>query len=168
MHRPYTSVFYKELIEELVSGRPQISIGADVMVGFPGETQESFQRSFQFIEALPLAYLHVFSFSPRPGTEAASMPRQVDGKTKRERCNLLRELSRRKFYHFRRRFLSLPLPALVLEQRDEQTANHIALTGNYIKVVTEGAEGLVNQKVSVEITDVLEDKTIGKIRVKEG
>jgi len=164
MHRPYTCAFYKELIEELVSLRPDISIGADVMAGFPGETHESFQRTFQFIESLPLAYLHVFSFSPRPGTQAAQLPHQIDGRIKKERCTLLRKLGRDKFYHFRRHFLTHPLPALVLGQKDEATTHHIALTGNYIKVVTPGANDLVNQQINVEITDVLEGRTIGKIR----
>jgi len=167
MHRPYTCAFYKELIEELVSLRPEIAIGADVMAGFPGETHENFQNTFQFIEALPLAYLHVFSFSPRPGTEAAQLPNQIDGRIKKERCALLRKLGREKFYHFRRRFLTLPLPALVLGKRDEETAHHIALTGNYIKVVTAEADDLVNQEVSVEIIDVLEGKTFGKVIAKE-
>ena len=112
MHRPYTSAFYKELIEELVSLRPEISIGADVMAGFPGETDESFQRTFQFIGDLPLAYLHVFSFSQRPGTEAAQMPHQIDGRIKKERCALLRKLGREKFYHFRRRFLITSPPCI--------------------------------------------------------
>ncbi|MEW5801838.1 MAG: tRNA (N(6)-L-threonylcarbamoyladenosine(37)-C(2))-methylthiotransferase MtaB [bacterium] len=163
MHRPYTSAFYKELIEELVSKRPEMAIGADIMVGFPGETEESFQRTVQFVEALPLAYLHVFKYSPRPGTEAASLSHQIDGQTKKERCTLLRQVSRSTSYRFRRRFLHTCLPALVLEQKDRQTGRHIALSGNYIKVVTEGAKDLVNQQVSVEITDVSEGSTMGKV-----
>jgi len=163
MRRPYTSAYYRQLIEELVSQRPDLATGADVIVGFPGESEESFQRTFRFIESLPLAYLHVFSFSPRPGTEAARMSPQIDGSIKKERCRALRALSRRKFYHFRRQFLNLPLPALVLGQRDEQTGGLIALTGNYIKVVVEGGDGLINQQVMVEITEVLEGRTLGRI-----
>lgn len=163
MHRPYTCAFYKDLIEELVSKRPQIAIGADIMVGFPGETEESFQKAFAFIEALPLAYLHVFSFSPRPGTEAAKLPEQIDGLTKRKRCALLRGLSKRKTYAFRQRFLGAILPALILGQKDKETANPIALTGNYIKVAVPGAANLVNRQVEVRVTKVSEGKTLGQV-----
>ena len=151
------------MIEELVSKRPQIAIGADIMVGFPGETEESFQKAFAFIESLPLAYLHVFSFSPRPGTEAAELPEQIDGLTKRKRCALLRGLSKRKIYTFRKRFLGSILPALILGQKDKETANPIALTGNYIKVAVPGAANLVNRQVEVRVTNVLEDKTLGQV-----
>jgi threonylcarbamoyladenosine tRNA methylthiotransferase MtaB len=74
MGRPYRAEDYRSLLSSLVQEIPQIALGADIIVGFPGETEAHFLRTLRFLEAAPLSYLHIFPFSPRPGTAAALLP----------------------------------------------------------------------------------------------
>src|SRR5258705_2842465 len=96
MHRKYRPWHYAERIHKARAAMPDAAIGADVMVGFPGETEELFEENRSFIENLPFTYLHVFTYSSRPGTPSASMPNQVPVKIARERNRILRELAARK------------------------------------------------------------------------
>jgi len=101
MQRRYQSAFYRSRIEKIKALLPQACIGADVIVGFPGETEEDFQETFRFIESVDISYLHVFTFSVRPGTKAEGMPSQVQVEVRKERNNRLRLLSekmKRAFY----------------------------------------------------------------------
>jgi threonylcarbamoyladenosine tRNA methylthiotransferase MtaB len=104
------------------------AVGADVMTGFPGETKADFAETVRFIEEQPFTYLHVFTYSERPGTAAAQLPHSVPMEIRRERTRLLRQLSDTKNREFRRRMLSRTLPAVTLEQRG------MALTTNFLKV----------------------------------
>lgn len=96
MARPYTPQQYGEVVSELRRLFPDASIGADVMVGFPNETPSRFENTFRLITSLPLTYLHVFPYSPRPGTAAAHMPGRFTGKELKGRCKALRDLGRDK------------------------------------------------------------------------
>src|SRR5579871_1819814 len=96
MHRKYRPWHYREKILKIRQAMPAAAIGADVMVGFPGETDSEFDQTRRMIEDLPFTYLHVFTYSPRPGTPAAAMPRQVPLPVARERNRILRELGERK------------------------------------------------------------------------
>jgi len=95
MHRPYTCAFYQELIEELVSLRPEITIGADVMVGFPGESDDEFEESLRLYERIEFDGAFTFAYSPRPGTQAAAREDQVPVKTRLERLQRLIDLQNR-------------------------------------------------------------------------
>ena len=107
---------------------PDAAIGADVMAGFPGETEEEFEESRCFIDSLPFTYLHVFTYSERPGTPAAAMPGQVPIPI-RKRCNrILRDLAARKNLEFRQSMVGKRLSVVTLEQRG------MALSDNYLKV----------------------------------
>ena len=103
MHRWYRAEHYAERIRVIRRYSPDAAIGADVIVGFPGETDDEFQATADFIDSLPLTYLHIFSFSARPGTEAAKLPsqEQVASTTIRERARHLRALSLKKSAAFR-------------------------------------------------------------------
>ena len=92
MHRKYRPWHYADRIERIRLAMPDAAIGADVMVGFPGETDEEFEQTRAFIERLPFTYLHVFTYSSRPGTPSAEMPDQVPVQVARERNRVLREL----------------------------------------------------------------------------
>src|SRR5581483_7667738 len=96
MHRKYRPWHYREKIEKIRSAMPTAAIGADVMVGFPGETEAEFEETHRMVKDLPFTYLHVFTFSARPGTPAASMPDQVPIKIARERNHILRDLAAQK------------------------------------------------------------------------
>jgi threonylcarbamoyladenosine tRNA methylthiotransferase MtaB len=106
---------------------PDAAIGADVMVGFPGETDELFEESRQFIDVMPFTYLHVFTYSERPGTPAAEMPGVVPMRVRKERNRILRELANGKNAAFRRSLLGREFTAVTLDPPG------LALTDNYIK-----------------------------------
>ena len=128
MHRKYRPRHYAERIQKARMLMPDAAIGADVMVGFPGETEADFEESRRFIEWLPFTYLHVFTYSERPGTPAAERAEQVPMPVRKERNRILRELAAAKNRDFRQRMVGKTLSAVTLHEP------FIALTGNYLKV----------------------------------
>lgn len=132
MHRKYRPWHYAEKIRKIREAMPEAAIGADVMVGFPGETDELFEESRSFIERLPLTYLHVFTYSSRPGTPSAAMAEQVPVVVARERNRVLRELGAGKNLEFRSRFHGRSLSVITLQAGDEHFTE--ALSDNYLKV----------------------------------
>lgn len=136
MHRKYRPWHYAEKIRRIHEAMPDAAIGADVMTGFPGETDELFAESYSFIEHLPFTYLHVFTYSSRPGTPSAAMAGQVPVAVARDRNRLLRELSARKNLEFRKRFLNRTLEVITLQQGDGLETE--ALSDNYLKVRVSG------------------------------
>jgi len=136
MHRWYRTAHYAERIHLIRRLLPEAAIGADVIVGFPGESDVDFTRTREFIEQLPLTYLHVFSFSPRPETKASQMGALVPFALIRERARALRDLSRCKSEAFRQSLLGRKFRALTLARGGEDWTE--ALTGNYVKVQIDG------------------------------
>jgi threonylcarbamoyladenosine tRNA methylthiotransferase MtaB len=128
MRRRYRPRHYSDRILKARRLMPEAAIGADVMVGFPGETEQEFEETRKFIETHPFTYLHVFTYSARPGTEAAEQPRQVPMPVRKERNRILRELAAAKNFAFRSMFVGKQLSVVTLEQ--ERTA----LSSNYLKV----------------------------------
>ena len=126
MCRKYRTRHYATRLEIALRLMPDAAIGADVMTGFPGETEAEFGETVRFIERQPFTYLHVFTYSERPGTAAAEMT-PVPVHVRRERTSVLRNLSNRKNIEFRRRMIGKPLSAVTLEQQG------IALTCNFLK-----------------------------------
>lgn len=132
MHRWYRAAHYAERIRRIRSMMPDAAIGADVIVGFPGESDDDFRVTYEFIEALPLTYLHVFSFSTRPGTKAADLGERVNPAVIRDRARALRWLSQRKAAEFRVSQAGRKLRAITLARSGLDWTE--ALTGNYLKV----------------------------------
>ncbi|MGB7760413.1 MAG: tRNA (N(6)-L-threonylcarbamoyladenosine(37)-C(2))-methylthiotransferase MtaB [Bryobacteraceae bacterium] len=128
MHRKYRPRHYADRIAKARRLMPDAAIGADVMVGFPGETEADFEESRQFIEQLPFTYLHVFTYSERPGTPAAEVPMAVPMALRKERNRVLRDLGERKNREFRERMVGRTLSVVTLHEPGA------ALTGNYLKV----------------------------------
>jgi threonylcarbamoyladenosine tRNA methylthiotransferase MtaB len=128
MHRKYRPRHYADRIGKARALMPDAAIGADVMVGFPGETDADFEESRGFIDGLPFTYLHVFTYSERPGTPAAKHEHPVPMPVRKERNRVLRELAARKNREFRERMIGRTLSAVTLHERG------IALTDNYLKV----------------------------------
>ena len=128
MHRKYRPRHYAGRLEKARACMPDAAIGADVMVGFPGETEAEFEETFRFIDSLPFTYLHVFTYSARPGTPAASAPSQVPVPVRKERNRRLRELADIKNRAFRAGFVGSTLSTVTLGQ------GPMALSGNYLKV----------------------------------
>ena len=132
MRRWYRTEHYAERVKLIRRILPDAAVGADVIVGFPGETEADFRSTFDCIERLPLTYLHVFSFSERPGTAAATLSDQIPLATIRERARALRELGQRKSEAFRASQSGRTLRALTLARSGDGWTE--ALTGNYLKV----------------------------------
>jgi threonylcarbamoyladenosine tRNA methylthiotransferase MtaB len=127
MHRKYRPRHYSDRVLKARRLMPDAAIGADVMVGFPGETEALFEESRQFIEAMPFTYLHVFTYSERPGTPAAEMPGVVPIRVRKDRNCILRELANGKNAAFRQSLLGREFTAVTLDPPG------LALTDNYIK-----------------------------------
>jgi len=144
MHRKYRPRHYADRIRRARALMPDAAIGADVMVGFPGETEADFEESRAFIESLPFTYLHVFTYSERPGTPAAENPHAVPMPARKERNRILRDLAARKNLAFRETMVGRTLSAVTLH---EPLA---ALTGNYLKL-TLAREQPPNSIVDVRI-----------------
>jgi threonylcarbamoyladenosine tRNA methylthiotransferase MtaB len=132
MHRKYRLWHYAEKIRKIREAMPHAAIGADVMVGFPGETDELFEESRSFIEHLPFTYLHVFTYSSRPGTASAGMPDQVPVNVARERNRVLRELATEKNHTFRQSFVGQSLDVITLNAGGDGWTE--ALSDNFLKV----------------------------------
>lgn len=128
MHRKYRPRHYADRVTKARQLMPDAAIGADVMVGFPGETDAEFAETFRFIDELPFTYLHVFTYSARPGTPAADAPDQVPMPVRKERNRQLRELADRKNRAFRQTFVGQSLSVVTLGQ------GAMALSSNYLKV----------------------------------
>jgi threonylcarbamoyladenosine tRNA methylthiotransferase MtaB len=140
MHRKYRPWHYREKIEKIRAAMPTAAIGADVMVGFPGESDAEFAETRRLIEDLPFTYLHVFTFSARPGTPAAAMPNQVPVNIARDRNRILRDLASEKKLEFMRSFIGQNLDAITLNvtSEDSHGRNTEALTDNYLKLKLRG------------------------------
>ena len=159
MGRPVESGSYERTLDRWKRLAPEAALGADVMVGFPGETAADFDDLRGFIDRSPLTYFHVFSYSPRQGTPAATRPRIPDGMIT-ERAKALRRLSAMKDFRFRRRFLGRDLEAVVI---DKSQRGALVLTGNFIKVSVPMCPAPERELVRVAIRRVLPRRTEGEI-----
>jgi threonylcarbamoyladenosine tRNA methylthiotransferase MtaB len=158
MRRPYTADRFRELLRSIHSELPDAGLGADVLVGFPGETEQDFEETCALIEDLPLSYLHVFPFSPREGTDAWSLPDPVPAQIVKHRLAKALELSRSKNLVFRKKFLGKVLPAITLA-KEENLGASIVLTGNYIQALVPGLSVAPNRLVEIRIDDVRPEVT---------
>ncbi len=156
MHRRYRPWHYADRIQRLRASMPTAAIGADVMVGFPGETDEHFEETRSFIESLPFTYLHVFTYSSRPGTPSAAMTEQVPVHIARERNKVLRELIAQKKQGFMRTLVGSEVEAVTLT-----TANE-ALTDNYQKMKLAGPH-VSNRLVRAQVESVDGDALMGHV-----
>jgi threonylcarbamoyladenosine tRNA methylthiotransferase MtaB len=163
MNRNYSRVSFEDLIGKLVQAIPGIAIGLDVIGGFPGEDDRAFENTLNLIDKLPLAFLHVFPFSRRKGTPAATYPAQVHSQMIRVRCQALRELGMEKKDRYYQSFLGQRERVLVEGKRDRETGMLKGYSQHYIPVLLPGEDGRMNQEVDAEITEVREGKVFGKI-----
>lgn len=156
MHRKYRPWHYADRIERIRRAMPEAAIGADVMVGFPGESADNFEQTRSFIEALPFTYLHVFTYSSRPGTPSAEMPDQVPVQVARERNRILRELATEKKSVFMKSFVGRELQAITLTHFDGEYTE--TLTDNYLRLFLRGKHDpnvLLRTRVDATRSDAL-------------
>jgi threonylcarbamoyladenosine tRNA methylthiotransferase MtaB len=162
MRRPYSTRMYRALVERLAAARPRLGLGADVIAGFPGETDDDFADTVACVRALPFSYLHVFPYSARQDTEATRLAEPLDSRTITHRSRLLREIGRAKSDEFRRGLIGRVEEVLVLETFERATGRLVGLTGNYVEVVFSGPPSLMKTLATVRVTAVQGDRTLGE------
>jgi threonylcarbamoyladenosine tRNA methylthiotransferase MtaB len=161
MGRKSSAADYRRILDDLHRKKPKAALGADLIVGFPGETERDFEKMFDFLEETPLTYMHVFSYSPRPGTPASRWE-QVDERAKKERATPLRELSKRKNWNFRKKLVGDVWDGVVIKQKE---GDAFILTSNFVKVHASSCSAKVRDRVPVKIVHAKEDTTQGQIVV---
>src|SRR5574337_401615 len=166
MRRPHTADEFGRLVERLAEAVPGIAVGTDVIVGFPGEADAEFEATYRLLDGLPIAYLHVFNYSRRRGTVAATMPNQIPKDVRSARSAALRALSDAKWRRFRQTQVGQSFSAVVLEGRDVRTGRIEALTDNYMTVRLEPAEDRISRTVDLTVVEATERQTVGRLRAR--
>ena len=146
MRRPYTLADYAVLVDGIRARMPHASIGSDIIVGFPGETDEDFEMLAAYLERSPLTHVHVFPYSDRPGTAATALPHKVHGAAIRERSRRIREIGARLAARFRDSQIGTTHRALTIED------GSLVVTGNYLKLRIPPGRAR-NQWIGVTVVD---------------
>lgn len=153
MRRRYTVAEYKGVCEKLLELNGSVALGGDVMAGLPGEDEAAFENTLALVQEIPFAYLHVFPYSPRPGTDAAAMPEQVMPEVRTERAAVLRAAAARKKEAFAARNLGTVRETLIEEATDKDTGHHVGITDNYLHLLVRDATGRENTFVELLIEE---------------
>ena len=156
MNRKYSCEEFFKVTEILRKYFKDVNLTTDVIVGFPGETDEEFDKTYEFLDKIKFYKMHVFKYSPREGTLAAKMTNQVDGNVKEERSQKLIELSNRNEKEYNEKYIGKKVEVLFEEEKDGLWSGY---TRNYVRVFTESGENLENRIKRVEIKDVYELRT---------
>ena len=161
MNRKYTTEQYREIVKKLRKNIPNVAITTDIIVGFPGETNEEFKITYEFLKEIELAQMHVFKYSPRKGTPAATMENQIDPQIKQLRSEKLIKLSKLNFEKFASKFIDKTLPVLFEQKIDE---NHYeGLTSNYIRVIVKSESDIEGKILNVKIAKVKDEYIEGNL-----
>jgi len=163
MKRPYTADNFSRQVAKIRKQIPDAAIGADTLIGFPGETDAAFNHTYELIRELPVTYLHVFPFSARPGTPAAGYPDRVAPDTIKDRCDRMRSLGNAKRKDFYRHFIGEELEIVVESTRHPATGLIKGVSSNYIPVLIDADDECINKLLSVRITDQIDNALVGTI-----
>ncbi|TYQ16348.1 UNVERIFIED_CONTAM: threonylcarbamoyladenosine tRNA methylthiotransferase MtaB [Acetivibrio alkalicellulosi] len=163
MNRKYTIEQYRQSINNLRSSIRDVAVSTDVMVGFPGETKEEFEETYKFLDELSFSNMHVFKYSPRKGTPAATYEGQVSSFEKEERSNKLIEMTKRKTYEFNNAYIKKVMHVLFEQEFKLKNGFFEGFSENYIKVICKGNEELKGTITKVMMTDAVDDYLIGSI-----
>lgn len=158
MNRHYGYEKIKNVVMKLNEKFERVFLGCDIIVGFPQETLEDFDLTLERLKKLPLSQIHVFPYSVRPKTVAATMPCQVEQSEKHRRMQLVKDLSEKKHVEFLRKNIGAEYFVTVEKNPDRKTGLYKAVTPNYIKVLFEGSPKIKNQFVKIKI-DKIENET---------
>jgi threonylcarbamoyladenosine tRNA methylthiotransferase MtaB len=161
MRRSYTTAMYRRVVERLAGAIPRLGLGADVIAGFPGESEADFAATLELVRAMPVSYLHVFPYSARRGTTAAALPEHLDPGTITARARRLREVGAVQRRGFHAAMVGRTEDVLVLEGRDPHSGELIGLTGNYVEVAFGGPDHLRCRTARVRVTGAGETATRG-------
>jgi len=161
MRRNYNSGQYLDTVHRALEKIPRLGLGADVIIGFPGETEQNFENTRKLIESLPFTYLHAFAYSPRKGTEAYGFKSNLPKTVKKERIKILTALAHEKSLQFQRQFIGKTVTVLLENHRDSVTGNLRGYSEHYIPVTVPGDDRFKNQLVPLTIEDVTEQQVSG-------
>ncbi|MGL5507367.1 MAG: MiaB/RimO family radical SAM methylthiotransferase, partial [Paraclostridium sp.] len=159
MNRRYTTEEYKTIVDKLRQKMPNVAITTDVIVGFPGETNEEFNKTYEFLRDIELSQMHIFKYSPRKGTPAADMKNQIDPQMKQMRSDKLISLNKKNFTNFANKFVGEEFQVL-FEQSIAQN-KYEGLTPNYIRVIVESTEDIQGKILKTKIADVKDEYVEG-------
>ena len=155
MNRRYTTEEFKEVTKRLRTKFPNAALTTDIIVGFPGETEEEFNMTYEFLKEIAFYKMHVFKYSQRKGTKAAVMPNQIDGKVKEERSKKLIELSNENEYNYNKKYIGREVEVLFEEREGEYLKGH---TTNYIVVKHKtDKDDLINKIAKVRVSEAKQD-----------
>lgn len=155
MNRRYTTEEFKEVTKRLRTKLPNAALTTDIIVGFPGETEEEFNMTYEFLKEIAFYKMHVFKYSQRKGTKAAVMPNQIDGKVKEERSKKLIELSNENEYNYNKKYIGREVEVLFEEREGEYLKGH---TTNYIVVKHKtDKDDLINKIAKVRVSEAKQD-----------
>lgn len=160
MRRPYTRNYFHDLVLKINKSMPDAAVGVDIMVGFPGETADAFENTYNLIKALPVAYLHVFPFSARPGTPAGKFASKVPSKVIKQRCERIHRLGTVKRKMFYQKFRGQILDVLIEETTDRRTGLLKGVTSNYLPVLVEAPGEHFNTLAPVRIDELTPDNRL--------
>lgn len=163
MNRKYTAEDYKRAVDSLRRHMRDVSITTDVIVGFPGESQEEFEATYKFLSEIKLSKMHIFKYSKREGTKAAEMPFQVDGNLKEERSKRLIDLNAKLEVEFMEKFIGREMKVLFEELHGENNNQYVGYTENYMKVVAESMEDVSGKIIKTKLLKVEGEHIIGEI-----
>jgi threonylcarbamoyladenosine tRNA methylthiotransferase MtaB len=151
MRRNYDTVYYRDLLQRVRERLPEAALGSDIIVAFPGESDAQFERSLEYFASLALTYFHVFPYSPRRGTVAASLGDHVPGPVKKQRARRMRELGARKKSEFCAGFIGRRVSVLIEDKVEKQTGRRRGFSRNYLPVAVAGADDFFNRELDVRI-----------------
>jgi threonylcarbamoyladenosine tRNA methylthiotransferase MtaB len=166
MKRDYTTDEYRRLVDKTKNAVRDVMLGADVIVGFPGETGRQFDNTCQFVLSSPLSYLHVFSYSDRKATVASQLPNKITPQIIHGRSEILHDLGRKKWEEYLDRFVGKRLDVLIEHKRDKKTNKLTGLSGNYIRILLDGKDSLKNKIIPVTILRRDGNALVGKTQLK--
>ncbi len=159
MNRRYTTAEYKEIVDKLRKEIPNVAITTDVIVGFPGETEEEFEQTYNFLKEIELSQMHIFKYSPRKGTKAADMENQVSPQIKHERSEKLLQLNKENFEKFASKMIGKEFEVLFEQEVGEN--RYEGLTPNYLKTFVNFNEDICGKIRKVKISEVKDEYVEG-------
>ncbi|KYH28575.1 MULTISPECIES: tRNA (N(6)-L-threonylcarbamoyladenosine(37)-C(2))-methylthiotransferase MtaB [Clostridium] len=161
MNRKYNIEHYRNIVNLLREYVKDVSITTDIIVGFPGETEEEFKKTYDFLKEIKLSKMHIFKYSPRSGTRAERMENQVDGNIKEERSKMLLDLNKKNEKEFMDKFIGRDMEVLYEQMYNENS--YEGYTPNYIKVISQSKEPLQGKILRTRLKSIKEDYIIGEI-----
>ena len=164
MNRSYDPTLFEKLIKKIHHTIPAAAIGIDILVGFPGETEDAFRNTYALLASLPITYLHVFPFSSRPGTKASTYPDHVPPHIIKERRNKFLSLGRKKKTDFYTQMIGKILDVVIEEKRDAASGQLTGVSSNYVRVLIDGDNSLKNKILPCCIKKILnKDAVYGEL-----